>query len=359
MIEEKNFKKKENNLNKRLGKSEKEFFEKRDDINILRPANLAEFIGQDNIKKQLKVYIESAKRRNKPLDHILIYGPAGLGKTTLSTVIANELGSNIKIVSAQVFIKNGDIASLLSSLKENDILFIDEIHRLKINLEEVLFPAMEDFKLDVIIGNGINSRTMRINLPHFTLIGATTQVGNISKPLQTRFGIIIKMDYYDDNSMSLIIKRAASKLNIKIEDDAAFEIGKRSRGTPRIGIRILKRVYDFSLYMKKEVITKDIVHKSLDELGIDEEGLDSIDRKILSTIFNDYSCGPVGLSTLSINIGEDKRTLEEFYEPFLIQKGYLKRTQKGRILTQKGLDYLLNNNIIEKEKISKKSSELF
>ncbi|MCX8059523.1 MAG: Holliday junction branch migration DNA helicase RuvB [Spirochaetes bacterium] len=351
---------------KKCKESYKNFVNK-EDTNVLRPSKLDEFIGQDNIKNQLKVYIESAKRRNKTLDHILIYGPAGLGKTTLSSVIANELGSNIKIVSAQVFVKNGDIASLLSSLKNNDVLFIDEIHRLKVNLEEVLFPAMEDFKLDILIGSGVNSRTMRINLPHFTLIGATTKVGNISKPLQTRFGIIIKMDYYDDFSLSKIVQRAANILNINIEDDASAEIGKRSRGTPRIAIRLLKRIYDFSIYMGKDKITKDVVNKSLEEIGIDVYGLDSMDRRMLSTICNDYCGGPVGLATLAINLSEDKKTIEEFYEPYLIQKGFLKRTQKGRIISEKGLEYLaeiglINNDKIERIKnslINKESQALF
>jgi Holliday junction DNA helicase RuvB len=334
MIEENKIKENYKNLSQKL------------DINVLRPKKLDDFIGQESIKKQLKIFIEAAKRREKPLDHILLYGPAGLGKTTLSIIVANEMSSNIKIVSAQVFEKNGDLVALLSSVKDNDIVFIDEIHRLKINLEEVLFPAMEDFKLDVLIGKGVSSQTVRLNLPHFTLIGATTQVGNISKPLQTRFGIILKMDYYDDNSLQKIILRASKLLQIDIDDDSALEIAKRSRGTPRIAIRLLKRVHDFSIFLKKNLITVDVVNKSLEEIGIDKDGLDLMDRRILTTILNDYNGGPVGLSTLSISISEDKRTLEEFYEPFLIQKGFIRRTSKGRMITEKGMEYLKNNGLI-------------
>ena len=338
MIEENKIKENYKNLSQKI------------DINVLRPKTLDDFIGQESIKKQLKIFIEAAKRREKPLDHILLYGPAGLGKTTLSIIVANEMSSNIKIVSAQIFEKNGDLVALLSSVKDNDIVFIDEIHRLKINLEEVLFPAMEDFKLDVLIGKGVSSQTLRLNLPHFTLIGATTQVGNISKPLQTRFGIILKMDYYDDNSLQKIILRASKLLQIDIDDDSALEIAKRSRGTPRIAIRLLKRVHDFSIFLKKNLITVDVVNKSLEEIGIDKEGLDLMDRRILTTILNDYNGGPVGLSTLSISISEDKRTLEEFYEPFLIQKGFIRRTSKGRMITEKGMEYLKNNGLISGNK---------
>lgn len=317
----------------------------------LRPGKLNDFIGQDELKNQLKTYIDSAISRAKSLDHILLYGPAGLGKTTLASIIANEMGGDIKIVSAPVFEKTGDLAAVLSSLKEGDFLFIDEIHRLKISLEEILFLAMEDFKLDILLGKGPTAQSIRLNLPRFTLIGATTKAGNISQPLRTRFGIILKLDYYNENDLAKIIERASGLLDIKIDKIATDVLSKRARGTPRIALRLLKRIYDYAVVHNKEVVDEEIVNLALEKLGIDENGLDRMDRKLLNIIIDHYDGGPVGLQTLAISLGEDTRTIEDYYEPFLIQKGFLKRTPKGRIATRKAYQYLDNNFSKNKNKI--------
>lgn len=306
----------------------------------LRPKTLDDFIGQDELKNQLRTYISSALSRKKVLDHILLYGPAGLGKTTLASIISNEMGGNIKIVSAPVFEKTGDLAAVLSSLKPGDFLFIDEIHRLKISLEEILFLAMEDFKLDILLGKGPTAQSIRLNLPKFTLIGATTKAGNISQPLRTRFGIILKLDYYEDKDLAKIIERASKLLNIKMDKAATIILAKRARGTPRIALRLLKRIYDYAVVHNKNIVDENIVNIALDKLGIDENGLDKMDRKLLDIIIEHYDGGPVGLQTLAISLGEDTRTIEDYYEPFLIQKGFLKRTPKGRVATQKAYQYL-------------------
>ncbi len=317
------------------------FYQLNERQNIIdRPDKLESFIGQNHVKKQLIIAISAAKSQNKQLDHILFYGPAGLGKTTLAQIVANEMGSNIKIISAPTIEKTGDLAAILSSIKKNDFIFIDEIHRLKINLEEVLFPAMEDYHIDVLIGKGPTAKSIRINLPQFTLIGATTLAGNISKPLRSRFGLILKLDYYSDESLKIIIENTFKKLNFKASADACIHLAKCSRGTPRIAIHLVKRVCDYVTFKNQKEIDDAIVKETLNELRITEEGLDSNDIRLLKTLIEDYNGGPVGLNALAVSIGEDTKTIEDFYEPFLIQTGYLKRTSKGRIANQKAYELL-------------------
>ena len=306
----------------------------------LRPHSFDEYIGQEKIKQNLKVYIAAAKSRGEPLDHTLLYGPPGLGKTTLAGIIASEMGSNIKITSGPAIEKAGDLAAILTNLKDGDLLFIDEIHRLRKPVEEILYPALEDFALDIMIGKGPSARSIRIDLPKFTLVGATTKVGSLSSPLRDRFGIIHRLELYKKDELSKIIKRSASILNILIDDDAALEIGSRSRGTPRIANRLLKRVRDFAQVANKEKIDVDIAKKSLDKLEIDNLGLDNIDRHMLSTIITKFNGGPVGLDTLAASIGEDKDTIEEVYEPFLMQLGFIARTPRGRIVTRLAYEHL-------------------
>ena len=282
----------------------------------------------------MKIYIEAAKKIKEPLDHVLLYGPPGLGKTTLSTIIANEMKSNIKITSGPAIEKPGDLAALLTNLQENDVLFIDEIHRLNKNVEEILYPALEDFSLDIIIGKGPTAKSIRIDLPKFTLIGATTKAGSLTTPLRDRFGIVERLDLYETKDLEKIVKRSSKILNVKIDDDAANEIAMRSRGTPRIANRILKRVRDYALVLGDGDITLKLAKTALNKLEIDELGLDDIDRKILETIIIKYNGGPVGLETLATTVGEEVETIEDVYEPYLMQIGFISRTPRGRVALQ-------------------------
>ena len=300
----------------------------------LRPQFLNEYIGQTKVKENMKIYIEAAKKIKEPLDHVLLYGPPGLGKTTLSTIIANEMKSNIKITSGLAIEKPGDLAALLTNLQENDVLFIDEIHRLNKNVEEILYPALEDFSLDIIIGKGPTAKSIRIDLPKFTLIGATTKAGSLTTPLRDRFGIVERLDLYETKDLEKIVKRSSKILNVKIDDDAANEIAMRSRGTPRIANRILKRVRDYALVLGDGDITLKLAKTALNKLEIDELGLDDIDRKILETIIIKYNGGPVGLETLATTVGEEVETIEDVYEPYLMQIGFISRTPRGRVALQ-------------------------
>lgn len=317
-----------------------------DDLELkLRPINFENYLGQEKVKENVKVYIEASKKRGDPLDHVLLYGPPGLGKTTLSNIIANEMGANIKITSGPSIERAGDMASILNDLQPNDVLFIDEIHRLNKTIEEVLYTAMEDFALDVVIGKGETSKSIRLDLPKFTLIGATTRVGMLSAPLRDRFGVIEKLELYNIEELSEIIKRSASVLNIKIDDEGAVELARRSRGTPRIANRLLKRVRDFAEVLYDGEITYTVAQEVLDRLEVDKLGLDNTDRQLLLTIIEKFSGGPVGLETIAVALGEDKGTVEEVYEPFLIKLGFINRTPRGRVVTKScythlGLDYI-------------------
>ncbi|MBQ1496402.1 MAG: Holliday junction branch migration DNA helicase RuvB [Bacilli bacterium] len=306
----------------------------------LRPQLLDEYIGQKDVKENLKVFIEAAKMRNESLDHTLLYGPPGLGKTTLAYIIANELGVNIKTASGPTIEKSGDLAAILSSLEEGDVLFIDEIHRMPRFIEEILYPAMEDFTLDIIIGGEGSSRSIKIDLPPFTLVGATTRAGDLSSPLRDRFGIISHLDYYSIEDLTTIIKRTSKVFDIEIEEEAAVALAKRSRGTPRIANRLLKRVRDFALVNGSGVIDLDITNSSLDRLKVDSDGLDETDHKLLEAIIYKFNGGPVGIDALASSIGEEKATIEDVYEPYLLQNGYLKRTNRGRIVTEKAYKHL-------------------
>ena len=308
--------------------------------NKLRPHNLEAFIGQSNIKDNLGIAIKAAKKRKEPLDHVLLHGSPGLGKTTLAAIIANETGVNIRITSGPALEKQGDVASIISNLQENDILFIDEIHRLKPVVEEVLYTAMEDFGIDIVIGKGPSARTMRINLPKFTLIGATTKMSMLSSPLRDRFGNVFRLQFYTDPEIKQIILRSAKILNCKIDDKAADLLARSCRKTPRIANRLLKRCRDYAEVHDIPVIDTTILRESLKNLGIDGLGLDHVDREMLATIIDKFNGGPVGLNTLSAATGEEQETIEDIYEPFLIQIGFLERTSRGRIATQRAYDHL-------------------
>ncbi len=309
-------------------------------INNLRPKTFDDYIGQEKLKEAMKLYIKAAKLRNEPIDHILLYGPPGLGKTSLAYVVANEMNRNIKITSGPVLEKSGDLASILTSLEDGDILFIDEIHRLNTSVEEILYPAMEDGEIDILIGKGHGAKSIRIDLPKFTLIGATTNAGKLSKPLRDRFGVSHRMEFYTTDELSRIIKRGANILRIPYEDDAIDIMAKRSRGTPRLANRILKRARDYAMIKGNGVIDEKSVIGILDMLEIDEYGLDAMDRRILIKIIENYNGGPVGLETLSLLLGEDKRTVEEVYEPYLVKNGLIKRTHRGRVVTEKAYNHL-------------------
>ena len=308
--------------------------------NNIRPSSLDEYVGQSEIKENLNVFIKSSLMRGESLDHILLYGPPGLGKTTLAYIIANELGTNIKTASGPSIEKSGDLAAILSTLEEGDVLFIDEIHRIPRYIEEILYPAMEDFYLDIIVGSDGSSRNIKINLPHFTLVGATTRAGDLSSPLRDRFGIISKLNFYTEDELYQIIKRTSRVLDTPITDDAARELAKRSRGTPRIANRLFKRVRDFALVYGDGIINKEILDNSLDRLKVDKTGLDDTDYNLLLAIVERFNGGPVGLEALASSIGEEASTIEDVYEPYLLQQGYLKRTARGRVVTDKTYEYL-------------------
>jgi len=308
--------------------------------NCLRPKNLDEYIGQEKAKSNLRVYIESAKIRAEALDHVLLYGPPGLGKTTLSTIIANEMGVNIRTTSGPAIEKQGDLAAILTNLQDGDVLFIDEIHRLSRAVEEILYPAMEDYAIDIIIGKGPSARSIRLPIPKFTLIGATTRAGQLTTPLRDRFGVLLKLELYTTKELATIVKRSASILEISITDDGAAAIASRSRGTPRIANRLLKRVRDFALVMGDGTITSEIAKHALESLEIDELGLDNVDRRMLEAIIKYYAGGPVGLDTLAATIGEEPITIEDVYEPYLMQIGFLARTPRGRCATKLAYDHL-------------------
>ena len=316
----------------------------------LRPKSFEEYIGQENLKEKMSISIKAAQKRNMVVDHILLYGPPGLGKTTLAGVIANEMKANLKITSGPILEKAGDLAAILTSLEENDILFIDEIHRLNSTVEEILYPAMEDGELDIIIGKGPSAKSIRIELPPFTLIGATTRAGLLSAPLRDRFGVSHKMEYYNENEIKSIIIRGAKILGVKINEDGAIEISKRSRGTPRIANRLLKRVRDYCEIKGNGTIDKLSAKNALDMLGVDSNGLDDLDRNIINSIIENYDGGPVGIETLSLLLGEDRRTLEEVYEPYLVKIGFLKRTNRGRIVTSKAYQHFMKVEVKDENK---------
>lgn len=308
--------------------------------NVLRPKLLKDYIGQEKIKEKLTIFIDAAKERQEPLDHCLFYGPPGLGKTTLSNVIANEMGVNIKITSGPAIEKPGDLAAILNRLEEGDILFIDEIHRMNRQVEEVLYPAMEDYCIDILIGKGQDAKAIRLDLPKFTLIGATTRAGLLTAPLRDRFGFIERMEYYTDSELETIIMKSSERLGVSIDYDGAVELARRSRGTPRLANRLLKRVRDFAQVKFDGVITKKVADYALDLMGVDKRGLDGTDRLLLDTIIIKFGGGPVGLDTLAASIGEDSGTIEDVYEPYLLKNGFINRTPKGRMVTDLAYSHL-------------------
>ena len=314
--------------------------------NTIRPESIDEYIGQTDVKENIRVFVEAAKMRDEALDHVLLYGPPGLGKTTLAFIIAHELGTNIKTASGPSIEKSGDLAAILSSLEPGDVLFIDEIHRMPRYIEEILYPAMEDFSLDIIVGSEGNSRNIKIDLPPFTLVGATTRAGDLSSPLRDRFGIVSKLQFYTIDELKDIIKRTARVLKIDIAEDAALELAKRSRGTPRIANRLFKRVRDFAMVEGLDVIDKEITDKALNKLKVDKLGLDNTDHELLLAIINKFNGGPVGVEAIASSIGEEVTTIEDVYEPYLLQMGLMKRTSRGRTVTSKAYEVLG----IEKEK---------
>lgn len=310
----------------------------------IRPRLIDEYIGQSEVKENMKVFIEAAKMRGEALDHVLLYGPPGLGKTTMAYIIANELGVNIKTASGPSIEKSGDLAAILSTLEPGDVLFIDEIHRMPRFIEEILYPAMEDFSLDIIIGTDGQTRNIKIDLPPFTLVGATTRAGDLTSPLRDRFGIVNKLQYYSVEELTDIVKRTSEVLDMVITDEAAYTLASRSRGTPRIANNLFKRVRDFALVDKMDYIDLDVTNKALDRLKIDAKGLDETDKEILITIIEKFNGGPVGIDSLATAIGEEVSTIEDMYEPYLIQIGYIKRTSRGRIVTEECKKYFKENN---------------
>ena len=306
----------------------------------LRPKSLRDYIGQENVKQNLSISIEAALRRHEPLDHLLLYGPPGLGKTTLAGIIASEMGQNIRITSGPAIEKAGDLASILTNLADGDVLFIDEIHRLSRSVEEVLYPAMEDYALDIMIGKGPTARSIRLDLPRFTLVGATTRAGLLSAPLRDRFGILFRLEMYTPEELSAIVKRSAGILDVRAQDDGILEIARRSRGTPRIANRMLRRVRDYAQIKGGGVITRDVARQALDMQGVDDLGLDKLDRTMLTTMMDKFAGGPVGLETLSAMTGEDASTIEDVYEPYLMQLGFMMRTPRGRVVTPAAYEHM-------------------
>ena len=306
----------------------------------IRPQSIDEYIGQSEVKENLRIFIKAAKIRGESLDHTLLYGPPGLGKTTLANIIANELGSNIKTASGPAIEKTGDLAAVLSTLEQGDVLFIDEIHRIPRFVEEILYSAMEDFTIDIVVGTDTSSRSIKIDLPPFTLVGATTRAGDLTGPLRDRFGIVSKLNYYTIDELKQIVKITSKVLDYEIDEDAALEIAKRSRGTPRIANRLFKRVRDYACVMEKDIITKEVASYALDKLKVDKEGLDETDYNLLKAIIERFNGGPVGIEAISSSIGEEQTTIEDVYEPYLLQNGFLKRTPRGRMVTEKAYEHL-------------------
>lgn len=306
----------------------------------IRPQSIDEYVGQSEVKENLKIFIKAAKMRGETLDHTLLYGPPGLGKTTLANIIANELGTNIKTASGPAIEKTGDLAAVLSTLEQGDVLFIDEIHRIPRFVEEILYSAMEDFTIDIVVGTDNSSRSIKIDLPPFTLVGATTRAGDLTGPLRDRFGIVSKLNYYTIDELKQIVKRTSRVLDYEIDEDAALEVAKRSRGTPRIANRLFKRVRDYACVMNESIINKDVASYALDKLKVDKEGLDETDYNLLKAIIERFNGGPVGIEAISSSIGEEQTTIEDVYEPYLLQNGFLKRTPRGRMVTEKAYEHL-------------------